>query len=105
MFPKSSIVDSEGRIVEFQYTDGLDSAINPTSSDIEFSTIEYPQGVYVIPVTAGTLKVQLIGQANTNRTYTFSSVEVDAYQGRPFEGRICKIFATGSTVTAAKVVW
>jgi hypothetical protein len=63
-----------------------------------------PVGFYIIPLTAGVINVQLLDQTGTE-SYQYSSAEVDAYLGRPFEGRVKKIVKVGTTVTGIKVVW
>jgi hypothetical protein len=103
-FPSSILRDDKGNIVNSNYTKGLADAINPKSADFEFSGPTYPIGVYIIPLTTGTIKVQLLDQTGTDY-YTYSAEEVDAYKGRPFEGRVKKILKTGTTVTSLKVVW
>lgn len=103
-FPSSQLRDEKGNTINPNYTNGLSDTVNPTAADVDFPETEYPIGVYVIPIAAGTVKVQLIDQEDGD-SYTYSAVETNAYLGRPFEGRVRKIIATGSTSTGVKIVW
>lgn len=103
-FPSSLQRDDKGNIVNSNYSRGIADAVAPASGDVEFTEPTYPIGVYIIPLTAGVIKVQLLDQGSRDY-YIYSAVEVDAYLGRPFEGRVKKIFKTGTTVTSLKVVW
>jgi hypothetical protein len=102
-WPSIQLRDHKGNTVDINYTNGLSGSLNPTSDydvDLELSSI----GVFIIPLETGTIKVQLLDQLD-GEFYLFEAEEVDAYLGRPFEGRVKKIFASGTSVTRIKLVW
>lgn len=105
-YPSSQLRDEKGNLINPNYTKGLPNEINITTAagDLIFDNPPYPIGVYIIPLVSGTIKVQLLDQEGDDY-YTYSSAEVDAYIGRPIEGRVKRIFKTGTTVTGIKVVW
>jgi hypothetical protein len=106
IFPASQLKDHKGNTVDLNYTRGLPVVVDMTSEagDIHFRSSETPVGVFVIPIELGTIKVQLLDQED-GESYTYSEVEVDAYLGRPFEGRVRKIYKDGTTCIGVKVVW
>lgn len=100
-------MDDKGNPIVSHYTKGLSSTLDMTSEvgDKVFDNPDiYPNGVYIIPVVAGTVKVRLLDQADSE-SYTYSTAEVNAYIGRPFEGRVKAIIKDGTTSTGVKVVW
>ena len=103
-YPSTFNRDDKGNVINPNYTNGLSTALTPASGNIIFPEDKYPIGVYVIPLTSGTLKVMLLDQIGSE-SYTYAEAEVTAYLGRPFEGRVKKIFTSGTTVTSVKVVW
>jgi hypothetical protein len=105
-YPGNQARDSKGNVIDPNYTHGLLAALNMTtaSADYLMDQDKQPIGFYIIPLTAGVINVQLLDQTGTE-SYQYSAVEVDAYLGRPFEGRIKKVIKTGTTVTGIKVIW
>lgn len=105
-YPSSQLRDEKGNLINPNYTKGLPNEINITTAvgDLTFDNPPYSIGVYIIPLTSGTIKVQLLDQGD-DEYYIYSTTEVDAYIGRPIEGRIKKIFKSGTTVTGIKIVW
>lgn len=106
VFPYSQLKDHKGNTVDLNYTNGLPGVVDMTAEagDIQFNELSIPVGVFIIPITAGEIKVQLLDQ-DDGEFYLYSAAEVDSYLGRPFEGRIRKIYKNGTTVTGIKVVW
>lgn len=106
VYPGNQTHDSKGNTIDPNYTNGLLAALNMTTAGADYlmNQDKQPVGFYIIPLTAGVINVQLLDQTGSE-SYQFSAAEVDAYLGRPFEGRVKKIIKTGTTVTGIKVVW
>ena len=59
---------------------------------------------YVIPLVAGTIKVQLQAQQG-DEYYTISAAEVNAYLGCALPYRISKIIVDGTSVSSFSIAY
>ena len=62
-----------------------------------------PEYMYIIPETAGSIVVELVGQTE-GVTYTVSAAQVTAFAGKPLPYKVRKVVKSGTTATFS-VVW
>lgn len=100
-YPGINIKDIKGMTVPFIFN----NAISRTSVlAFNYNTNTQPEGVFIIPLSAGVIKVELFGDPD-GTVYTISAAEVTAYTGKPLPYRIKAIIATDTTVTNLNIVW
>lgn len=104
-FPPVNVRDMSGNVVPFVFNNGE----NIDGSSNYYFRMTYPklqdQGFFIVPLTAGTITVQLYGQGD-GETFTIDAAEITAYTGMPLPYR-CKavIAGAGTTVTSMNIVW
>jgi hypothetical protein len=102
-YPPVNIRDGNGNIVNFQFTSG-ELAVFDGSFDKHWDVVKHVSGFCIIPLTAGTIAVQLLSQ-DDSENYIFSAEEVNAHIGKMLPAKVKTIFATGTSVTNMKIVW
>ena len=100
-YPGTNIKDIKGMTVPFVFNNGISRT---SVSAFNYNTKTQPEGVFIIPLSAGVIKVQLFGDPD-GTIYTISAAEITAYTGKPLPYRIKAIIASGTTVTSLQIVW
>ena len=80
-------------------TQSSDYNVSSTGVAAEFM----PEYMYLIPETAGSIVVELVGQTE-GVTYTVSAAQVTAFTGKPLPYKVRKVVKSGTTATFS-VVW
>jgi hypothetical protein len=101
-FPGINIKDIKGLTVPFVFNNGM--TYNGTN-DFNYNTKTHPEGVFIIPLTAGTIQVQLFDQ-DDDEAYTISAAEITTYLGVSLPYRVKKVISgVLTTVTSMQIVW
>lgn len=107
VYPKIQIADGNGETVNFQLTNGLNGAINPTTIVGDFyynNKLSELEGFYIIPLVAGDLNVQLLDQAE-GETFLIPSIVLENHLGVELPWKFRKIYKSLSTSTSVLIVW
>lgn len=102
-YGSQSIRDGGGNIVDFQITNGEQTAINPTTGYLP-STEGSQKGFYICPLTEGVMVVRLVGQ-NSDESFTIPDARISAVVGTYMEEKCVEIISTGTTVTSCLIGW
>ncbi len=100
-FPGSNVKDAKGLTVPFVFNNAI--LWDGATDDVKLTNKDLENGLFIIPVTAGTIKVQLFGQDDGD-TYVISTEETTANIGKVLPYRVKAAFVAGTSATA-KIVW
>jgi hypothetical protein len=102
-YPPVNVRDGGGNVVSWMINNG-EYDVYTATQDKYYDIEKQPYGFFIIPITTGTITVQLFNQADDER-YEFSAVEVSNNQGKILPARVKAVFVTGTTVNQMKIVW
>lgn len=101
--------DKFGQVEEDAFSVGfgiIDMTSQPSDYNISSTGVHadyMPQYMYIIPETAGSIVVELVGQTE-GVSYTVSAAQVTAFTGKPLPYKVRKVVKSGTTATFS-VVW
>lgn len=101
-YPGSNVKDVKGQTVPFVFNY---AKTHPGSQEYTYTEKDQPEGFFIIPIGAGSIKVQLFGQAD-GESFIINTAETNANVGKVLPYRVKKIFnGTDTTIVSMQLVW